>query len=43
MNVLPRLKETFRTLVLSALFANAHVNFDFKILSLAIMQHRLNG
>jgi hypothetical protein len=41
--VLPWLRRTFRTLVLDALFANALVNFDFELLPLATVQHRLDG
>jgi hypothetical protein len=41
-NVLLRLKETFRMLVLAALFANALVDFDFELLPLAMMQRRLD-
>jgi hypothetical protein len=41
-NNLPRLKETFRTLVSAALLVNSLVDFIFELLPLVMMQRRLD-
>jgi hypothetical protein len=41
-NILLRLKETFRMLVPAALLVNTLINFAFELLSLATMQRWLD-